>query len=164
MTVIELHLPDGQGDAAPLRDALAQALRQVLPDGTPTFRVRDDASAPQDVVRAYLSAMEARDLNGARDHLAPGFTMHFPGAEPMTTLEDLIAWAAPRYRHVAKTYDGFDTCHGPGPMVVFARGTLHGKWPDGSTFDGIRFIDRFELADGKITLQDVWNDIAEHRA
>ena len=28
----------------------------------------------------------------------------------------------------------------------------------------IRFIDRFEVIDGKITKQDVWNDMAEVRA
>ncbi len=31
-------------------------------------------------------------------------------------------------------------------------------------FEGIRFIDRFEVTAGKITRQDVWNDIAEVKA
>ena len=34
----------------------------------------------------------------------------------------------------------------------------------GACFEGIRFIDRFEVIDGKITKQDVWNDMAEVRA
>ena len=46
----------------------------------------------------------------------------------------------------------------------YTRGTLAGEWPDGTAFSGIRFIDRFEVTDGKITQQDVWNDIAEVRA
>jgi hypothetical protein len=34
-------------------------------------------------------------------------------------------------------------------------------WADGSSFEGIRFIDRFELVTGKIQRQDVWNDLGE---
>ncbi len=44
---------------------------------------------------------------------------------------------------------------------VYCFGTLGGEWPDGTAFDGIRFIDRFELQGGLITRQDVWNDMAE---
>ena len=47
---------------------------------------------------------------------------------------------------------------------VYCRGTLAGVWPDGATFAGIRFIDRFEVESGKITKQDVWNDIADRKA
>ncbi|MGB1034547.1 MAG: 4-oxalocrotonate tautomerase, partial [Primorskyibacter sp.] len=47
---------------------------------------------------------------------------------------------------------------------VYCRGTLSGEWPDGTAFDAIRFIDRFEIVGDKITKQDVWNDIAETRA
>ncbi len=112
-----------------------------------------------EVVRAYLAAMEARDLAAARAHLAPGFTMTFPGGVTMTALEDLIAWAAPRYRFVTKTYDHFDAMGG----VVYCFGTLSGAWPDGTAFSGIRFIDRFELQGGLIARQDVWNDMGEAR-
>ena len=45
--------------------------------------------------------------------------------------------------------------------MVYARGTLNGAWLDGSPFNGIRFIDRFEVRAGKITRQEVWNDLAE---
>lgn len=110
-------------------------------------------------VKAYLMAMEARDLSAARAMLAPGFTMTFPGGRRMSTLEELIEWARPRYRFVKKTYERFDTSDD----VVYCFGTLHGEWPDGTPFQGIRFIDRFELAGGLITRQDVWNDIAEVR-
>jgi len=47
--------------------------------------------------------------------------------------------------------------------VVFCTGTLHGEWLDGSTFEGIRFVDRFEIADGLLQRQDVWNDLELHR-
>ncbi|EDZ42034.1 4-oxalocrotonate tautomerase [Rhodobacteraceae bacterium HTCC2083] len=48
--------------------------------------------------------------------------------------------------------------------IVYCRGTLSGEWPDGTTFTGIRFIDRFEVVGDKLTQQDVWNDIAETKA
>ncbi|WP_342747231.1 nuclear transport factor 2 family protein [Oceaniglobus roseus] len=111
------------------------------------------------LVRRYLDAMEARDLATAKGFLAEGFTMRFPGTAPMTTLEELVAWSKPRYRFVRKTYDGFDDAR----VVVYCYGTLSGEWPDGTAFEGIRFIDRFEVAEGKLQRQDVWNDIAEVR-
>lgn len=123
----------------------------------------DQQPDPVGIVQAYLAAMEARDLETARALLGPGFMMIFPGTDAMTTLEQLIAWAKPRYRSVRKTYDGFDATQGDRP-IIYCRGTLAGEWPDGTVFAGIRFIDRFELVAGKITRQDVWNDIAETKA
>jgi len=34
---------------------------------------------------------------------------------------------------------------------------------DGRPFEGIRFIDRFEIQDGLIVKQDVWNDMGEYK-
>jgi len=120
-------------------------------------------SDPVQIVQSYLSAMEARELDAAKSMLGDGFQMVFPGTGVMTSLEQLIEWAGPRYRFVSKTYDGIDAM--PGKVsVVYCYGTLAGEWPDGTAFSGIRFIDRFELRDGRITRQDVWNDIAETQA
>ena len=131
-----------------------------VPDWGPRMSADTDASA---LVRRFLAAMEARDLPTAEAMLAPGFVMRFPGTGEMTTLAQLIDWAAPRYRFVKKTYDADEAI--PGPVaVVYCRGTLSGEWPDGTPFDGIRFIDRFEVEAGRITRQDVWNDIAETKA
>ena len=112
------------------------------------------------VVRAYLAAMEARDLEGAAGFLAPGFTMTFPGGVTLRTPAELVAWAAPRYRFVRKAYGGVDALG----RVVWCFGTLSGEWPDGTPFEGIRFVDRFALEGGLLARQDVWNDIAEVRA
>ena len=125
----------------------------------------DTQPDPVAVIQAYLAAMEARDLDAARAMLGAGFAMVFPGAAPMTTLDQLINWAKPRYDFITKTYDGFDVLPGEnGTAIVYCRGTLSGEWPDGTAFSDIRFIDRFELAAGKIIRQDVWNDIAEVKA
>ena len=184
MPVLELHLIDGYtaDDKRRLGEALTDAVRSVVPaapEGVVVmihemrpdayFRGRDTKTPapalpdPCRIVTDYLAAMEARDLDTARALLADGFVMQFPGTAPMTDLAQLIAWAAPRYRFVRKSYDGIETALGPAP-VVYAFGTLSGEWPDGTAFDGIRFIDRFTLDGGKLTRQDVWNDIAETRA
>lgn len=184
MPVIEVHLIKGYDDAAKARlgQAITDAVRLVVPadpDAVTVLmhempgssymrgrRARQPAAAlpdPAETVRAFLDAMEARDLTRAASFLGVGFTMTFPGGVRMTTLADLVAWAAPRYQHVAKTYDGMDVCATEGGAVVHCHGTLAGAWPDGAPFEGIRFADRFELTDGKITRQDVWNDLGEAR-
>ena len=183
MPVVEAHLIEGYADEAKARLAatLSAAVTQVVPAPPEAITVlihevsasgysrggpKTPAPAlpdPVGVIRGYLDAMEARDLDAARAHLGEGFAMRFPGAPPMTTLAELIAWAAPRYRFVRKAYEGFDVAASEGQVVVFARGTLSGEWPDGTPFEGVRFIDRFALEGGKIVAQDVWNDLAEVR-
>lgn len=113
------------------------------------------------LVRRFLESMQARDLAGAREHLAPGFEMVFPGGAKLMQLERLVEWARGRYRSVAKDYERFDECWGDGVTVVYCSGTLRGTWLDGEAFAGIRFVDRFEVADGRIRRQEVWNDLAE---
>ena len=118
-----------------------------------------------ELVKAFLETMEARDLAGAKAMLAPGFAMTFPGGARFSTLEELVAWARPRYQWVRKRYDRFDEVPGAaGEGAVYCHGTLHGVWPDGTPFEGIRFIDRFTIRDGKLADQLVWNDIAEVQA
>ena len=121
------------------------------------------ANAPSVVVQSYLAAMEARDLALAEMMLAPGFTMEFPGPVTFTRLSDLIEWAKPRYRFVKKVYQRFDEAPAGDAAVVYCYGTLAGEWPDGVAFAGIRFIDRFTVAGGKLVDQTVWNDLAEVR-
>jgi len=128
--------------------------------------MRDAAAGPDPsgLVRDFLAAMEARDLDRARAFLAKGFVMRFPAAPPMHDLAELVAWSKPRYRAVRKTCDGFDVVAREGSMIVYVFGTLQGEWLDGTAFTGIRFIDRFEIVAGRLTRQDVWNDMAETKA
>jgi phenylpyruvate tautomerase PptA (4-oxalocrotonate tautomerase family) len=120
-----------------------------------------DAAA---LVREFLGLMQARDLAAAARLLAPGFTMRFPGAAPMQRLEELVEWARGRYRSVGKVYETIDECWAADATVVYCSGTLEGVWLDGTGFSGVRFVDRFEVAEGKIRRQDVWNDLAEAQA
>lgn len=116
------------------------------------------------VVRDYLAAMEARDLTRAQGHLHDDFEMVFPGGTTMQTLDALIAWSKMRYTSIGKTFEGFDEAFEEDRAIVWCRGTLHGTWLDSCSFEGIRFTDRFELVAGRILRQEVWNDLAEHRA
>ncbi len=118
--------------------------------------------SPEDTVRAYLAAMERRDLAAAAALLAPGFAMTFPGGRRFETLEQLVEWAKPRYKRALKRYDRYDTAiQGDGSAVVYCFGTLHGELLDGSPYEGVRFIDRFTVRGGRLVDQMVWNDMAE---
>ncbi|NNE88133.1 MAG: SnoaL-like domain-containing protein [Silicimonas sp.] len=115
------------------------------------------------VVRDYLAAMEARELDRAKAHLHDDFAMIFPGGRAMSTLEDLIDWSKTRYTSIGKSFEGYDEAFEGDRAIVWCRGTLQGTWVDGSAFEGIRFTDRFEVVAGRILRQEVWNDLAEHR-
>lgn len=125
------------------------------------FRQHDGVNdrPSEKLVRDYLLAVEKRDLPRAYAMLAEDFVMVFPGGVRMTSLRAVLDWAAPRYRFVKKTFDSFDHAG----SAAFSSGTLHGEWPDGTPFSGIRFIDRFQIVEGKLTRPDVWNDMAELR-
>lgn len=117
-----------------------------------------------ETVRAYLAAMERRDLEAASCFLVDGFKMTFPGNVSFSEIGELVAWGRKRYKFVNKTYDSFDELQNNGMAVVYCYGTLNGEWPDGTQFSGIRFIDRFEVKDQLLLDQRVWNDLAETQA
>lgn len=186
MPIVELHLLQGYGaeDKRRLHQGLTDAVRLVVPAAPEAITVmihemepanysrggiqRSGAAAQKDpggIVKDFLDAMQRRDLESASAFLGEEFVMQFPGTAPMHALEELLAWAEPRYRFVKKAYQGFDVMQGPGlAAIVYCRGRLSGEWLDGTGFDGIRFIDRFEIENGRITRQDVWNDLAEVKA
>ena len=115
------------------------------------------------LVQDYLAAMDSRDLDTAQSLLADGFWMEFPGGVRMTGLDELKTWSASRYRHIGKTFAGFSEAFAKDETIVVCHGTLHGEWPDGTAFEGVRFVDRFTIANGKITSQMVWNDLEAAR-
>lgn len=116
--------------------------------------------APATIVQSFLAAMEARDLETAQTYLAPGFEMTFPGNATMVHLEDLVEFSKLRYKFVRKTFASFDTSWQADLAVVHCHGTLSGEGLDGQKFEGVRFIDRFEVREGLLCRQQVWNDLA----
>jgi phenylpyruvate tautomerase PptA (4-oxalocrotonate tautomerase family) len=185
MPVIHVTLIEGYAEAvkARLAQALSRAARSVIPAppeattvmvaevsrggylrGTAPASPAEPLADPEQIVRDFLAALEARDLDAARALLAPGVVMTFPGGAGFTALEDLVAWARPRYRWVKKTIERVDVTAGESGAIVYCFGGLYGQWPGGEPFEGIRYIDRFEIDGGLITRQDVWNDMGEVRA
>ena len=116
---------------------------------------------PQKTVLDFLKFLEIRDFNSATALIASDFTMEFPGSDIMTDFAALLDWAGGRYSAIRKTIADVSVSRkSPETEIVYCHGTLSGTWADGSSFDGIRFIDRFELRNGRIRRQDVWNDLA----
>lgn len=150
-------------------DAPAEGITVILNEVAPGSYMRGrrgrKPGPPQppaaQVALDFLAAMEARDLEGARGFLAEDFEMTFPGGVRFSSLEELLDWAGPRYRRIAKTMEGVEEVPAAHTVTVYCRGTLSGEAPDGTPFSGIRFIDRFEVAEGKLRRQEVWNDLGE---
>tara|TARA_B100001146_G_scaffold1728_1_gene1502 strand:+ start:976 stop:1359 length:384 start_codon:yes stop_codon:yes gene_type:complete len=113
------------------------------------------------IVRTYLRLVEARDLDAASEFLADDVSIVFPGGRTFESLTDQVASSAGRFRSVKKTLDHLDVVSDGAETTVYVYGTLAGQALDGSSFDGVRFIDRFALNDGLIVSQMVWNDLAE---
>lgn len=116
---------------------------------------------PADLCLDFLDRLGARDLAGARGLVSGDFRMVFPGGRVFTKFEELMEWAAPRYTRIAKTIDRVEEAPMGETVSVYISGTLDGDRPDGATFSGVRFIDRFAVRSGVIETQDVWNDLAE---
>lgn len=183
MPVVQVTLIEGYDDEARARlcVALTDAVRIVVPAPPEAVTVvlhevapaaysrggpRTPAPALPDAaltVRRFLDRMEARDLTGAEAMLADDFVMTFPSGKRLTRLTDLVEWSRGRYSFVRKSYERFDVAPGATGPTVYCFGTLAGEWLDGQPFEGIRFIDRFETAGGRLTRQDVWNDMGEAR-
>jgi len=118
------------------------------------------AADPTSLVHDYLMAMEQRDLEKARKFLDENFVMTFPGSGELTSLNQVVEWSKGRYQFVKKTLESTNVAYEMDKIVVFVNGTLYGEWPDGTPFEGIRFIDRFEIFNDRLVRQDVWNDLA----
>jgi len=116
-------------------------------------------SNPLGLVQRYLEACEERRLEEAERYLAPGAILVFPGGR-YTSVAEMAAGAAQRYRWVKKAYDTWDIAVRPdGTAIVVTTGTLYGENLYGIPFKGIRYIDRFVVRGGQIVRQDVWNDL-----
>jgi len=120
-------------------------------------------STPAEVVDEYLRLLMIPDPNAARRFVAPGLQIRFTGGRAMSDPAQCTAFNATRYRWVKKRIEATETVAGGDDKatVVYSLGTLYGEWPDGSAFEGNRFVDRYVVSQGLITRMDVWNDSAE---
>lgn len=113
------------------------------------------------IVRDYLTASMVPDPETAATYMAEDIVITFTGGRVYDHPSGPAGFNAGRYKWVKKRMDRFDVASGPDGVVVYSVGTLYGEWPDGTPFEGNRYVDRFEVENGKIVKMDVWNDSAE---
>ena len=115
------------------------------------------------VVEAYLERSMIPDPGGAAAYVAEGLSITFTGGRAFTAPAQATAFNAKRYAWVKKRFIRTDAALDPktGDVHVYNTGHLYGAWPDGTPFDGNRYIDIFTVRDGLIVATQVWNDSAE---
>lgn len=113
------------------------------------------------IVERYLEASMIPDPVAAAAFVAADVQITFTGGRRFAHPREVTAFNAGRYRWVKKRMERTDAVPGRGEIVVYNTGTLYGEWPDGTPFEGNRYVDRFVVRDGRIVRMDVWNDSAE---
>jgi hypothetical protein len=132
-------------------EALAATL--IAPSG-------ETASAAE-IVTKFLVASMVPDPETAARYIGQPLKLTFTGGRRFSHPRESTAFNASRYKWVKKAMERTDVVPGCGETIVYNIGTLYGEWPDGTPFEGNRYIDRFVVRDGKIVQMDVWNDSAE---
>lgn len=113
------------------------------------------------IVRLYLEASMKPDPELAATYVDKNVVITFTGGKVFDHPSGPTSINKHRYSWVKKRLGRFDECHTSDGIVVYSLGTLYGEWPDGESFEGNRYIDRFLINEGKIVTMDVWNDSAE---
>jgi hypothetical protein len=124
-----------------------------------------------DLVNEFLRLIMIPDPVSASRFTAPDLKIVFTGKRPMRAPADCTKFNASRYKWVKKRIERTETVQAEAQSgvqsapdagtVVYSLGTLYGEWPDGTPFEGNRYVDRYVVRDGLITHMDVWNDSAE---
>jgi hypothetical protein len=123
----------------------------------------DTPLTPAALVNEYLRLVMIPDPVAARRFVSPELRIRFTGGRAMSDPAQCTAFNAGRYRWVKKRIERTETVAGatPDESIVYSLGTLYGEWPDGSAFEGNRYVDRYVVRHGLITELAVWNDSAE---
>jgi ketosteroid isomerase-like protein len=135
-----------------------------LTTNTPVDNTPDLAA---DIVNEFLRLIMLPDPVAARRYTASNMKILFTGGRAMREPADCTKFNAARYKWVKKRIERTETVLQNeeslklGDTVVYSLGTLYGEWPDGTPFEGNRYVDRYVVRDGLITHMDVWNDSAE---
>jgi len=125
-----------------------------------TRRELETLSAAQ-IVEQFLIASMVPDPVTAANYISPDLKITFTGGRSYSHPSETAAFNARRYKWVKKKMERMDVVPGARETIVYNLGTLYGQWPDGTPFEGNRYVDRFVVREGKIVAMDVWNDSAE---
>ena len=118
---------------------------------------------PVAVVKDFLAAIVARDLDRANQLVSSDFVMIANGNQQFAQLRDFVASSKARQKSVTKHPDSFELLQDTDGDVVYCLGTMSGQWLDGSAYSDVRFVDRFVIRAGSICSLQVWSDMAEFR-
>ena len=121
----------------------------------------EEAAEAAAIVEAFLVASMVPDPETAARYIAPDLAITFTGGRQYSHPRETAAFNAGRHKWVKKNMERTDVVPGQGETIVYNLGTLYGEWPDGTPFEGNRYVDRFVVRGGKIVQMDVWNDSAE---
>lgn len=115
------------------------------------------------IVEDYLRVLMIPDPESARRYCAPEMEIRFTGNRLMHAPSECAAFNRGRYKWVKKAFGPTHVAEGgtDDETVVYQTGTLYGEWPDGTRFEGNRYVDRYVVRHGKIVMMEVWNDSAE---
>jgi hypothetical protein len=120
-----------------------------------------------DIVNEFLRLIMIPDPVSASKYTSPDMQILFTGKRPMRAPAECTKFNASRYKWVKKKIERTETVLPTaeeaklGDTIVYSLGTLYGEWPDGTPFEGNRYVDRYVVRHGLITHMDVWNDSAE---
>lgn len=117
-----------------------------------------DTTDPRAVVELFFDRMADDDRRRSITELsAPDPTITLPGAcfTGENAFEEFLDYLATRYEWATKEFDRWIVS---GSTVV-SIGTLSGVDNRGAAFEGIRYVDVYEVVDGRIARLDIWNDL-----
>jgi hypothetical protein len=121
----------------------------------------DETAQAADIVERFLVASMVPDPQTAARYISDELRITFTGGRKYRHPRETAAFNAKRYKWVKKKMERTDVVPGKGETIVYNLGLLYGEWPDGTPFDGNRYVDRFVVRGGKIVQMAVWNDSAE---
>ena len=135
----------------------------VLLDRHGGVKIMMQNRSPVEIVEHYLELIMGPNPAAARIYISSELVIRFTGGRVMQDPTECAAFNKQRYAWVKKRFERTDlvTETGDGTHIVYNIGTLYGAWPDGTTFEGNRYVDRYVLLNGLIIFMDVWNDSAE---
>ena len=128
---------------------------------SPMSEPTNETTEAAQIVQSFLEASMVPDPVTAAKYISPDLQITFTGGRKYRHPRETAAFNARRYKWVKKKFERTDVVPGAGETIVYNLGTLFGEWPDGTPFEGNRYVDRFVVKNGKIVQMDVWNDSAE---
>jgi hypothetical protein len=129
--------------------------------------IEPSTSSAAQIVDEFLRLIMIPDPVAASCYTAPNLKILFTGKRLMNAPAECTKFNASRYKWVKKRIERTEVVIATpeeiarGETIVYSIGTLYGEWPDGTAFEGNRYVDRYIVRNGLITDMGVWNDSAE---